>query len=210
VERPQHEPFVVARNGVDEVQAIRPLRGLANFVSDEWPDLPTAEKIAFAKVHERINVVLRHDIALPRARPDGEQDESDVVTEKTILDVSGNRDKRGIVPLGDFRALLEIEWKQRKAMDVGVALGAAARERKQLKDLKPVFVAETVECDNGIEKIPFIEVGDIIFGMRNHRRNGPGGKRFPLLMIKQGSVGSPAGGRGQSKGEICVEILLRE
>ena len=127
-EWPEDKPFVMSRHGVNEVEAVRALRGLADLVADQRPDLPAAEQIACAEMDDGIDVVVSDDVALASAGPDGEEHEFDVIAEETVRDVPGDRNESSVVKLRNLRALLKVEWEKGEAMKVRVALGAASRK----------------------------------------------------------------------------------
>src|SRR5262249_24732098 len=137
---------------------IRPPGQVFVLSPEQRPELPSAQAIAVAHMENRIQVIVSDHILLAGLAIKGKQDELRFIPKETAFNASEEWEKRRVVLLRDGRALLKVNWEERKPVNVRLGLSPSARETEPLNELETVFGAVAIVGGNLPEEIELLEV----------------------------------------------------
>ena len=86
------------------------------------PKLPAVQSVPVPQMKNRIEVVVGDDVPFARLDVKREHYKVDLVAEKAVLERSIDREQGSVIQFGNGGALLEVNWKERKAVHVCCAL----------------------------------------------------------------------------------------
>ena len=87
--------------------------------AEQRPELPALDPAAMAEVKYRVEIIVRHHVALPRLPVNREQGEVDLIAEEAVLDRAVKGEDRGVIFPRQLGSLLEVDREQGEAAGVG-------------------------------------------------------------------------------------------